>query len=84
MFLCCDPVLTTDAQVTLTLRLVGGLTTKEIARAYVTSESTIQQRIVRAKRNLAEGAARGVRRWRQPDAGERRPRLAAVLLGSST
>jgi RNA polymerase sigma factor (sigma-70 family) len=75
MFICCDPVLTADAQVTLTLRLVGGLTTREIARAYVTSESTIQQRIVRAKRNLADAGVA----LEEPDPAERRDRLHAVL-----
>lgn len=54
MFMACHPVLTTDARVALTLRLLGGLTTAEIARAFLTSEPTIAQRIVRAKRILAE------------------------------
>ena len=75
MFICCDPVLTTDAQVTLTLRLVGGLTTKEIARAYVTSEATIQQRIVRAKRHLTDAGVA----LEEPDPAERHERLVAVL-----
>ncbi|MBV8756247.1 MAG: sigma-70 family RNA polymerase sigma factor [Deltaproteobacteria bacterium] len=54
MFTACHPVLSTDARVALTLRLIGGLTTEEIARAFLTTETTIQQRIVRAKRTLAE------------------------------
>ncbi len=54
VFIACHPVLSTDAQVALTLRLLGGLTTDEIARAYVLPEPTIAQRIVRAKRALTE------------------------------
>ena len=54
VFICCHPVLSTDARVTLTLRLLGGLTTEEIAHAFFTPAPTIQQRIVRAKRTLAE------------------------------
>jgi predicted RNA polymerase sigma factor len=50
----CDPVLPIEARVALTLRLLGGLTTEEIARAFLVSEPTIAQRIVRAKRTLAE------------------------------
>jgi len=53
MFTACHPVLTTEARVALTLRLLGGLTTDEIARAFLVPKSTIQQRIVRAKRTLA-------------------------------
>jgi RNA polymerase sigma factor (sigma-70 family) len=53
IFTACHPVLSTDARVALTLRLVGGLTTKEIARAYLVPEATVAQRIVRAKRTLA-------------------------------
>ncbi len=53
IFTTCHPVLSTEARVALTLRLLGGLTTKEIARAYLVSESTIAQRIVRAKRTLS-------------------------------
>jgi RNA polymerase sigma-70 factor (ECF subfamily) len=53
IFTTCHPVLSTDARVALTLRLLGGLTTKEIARAYLVSESTVAQRIVRAKRTLS-------------------------------
>ena len=54
IFIACHPVLSTQARVALTLRLLGGLTTDEIARAYLSSEPTIAQRIVRAKRTLTE------------------------------
>jgi RNA polymerase sigma-70 factor, ECF subfamily len=54
VFIACHPVLPTEARVALTLRLLGGLTTDEIARAFLTAEPTIAQRIVRAKRMLAE------------------------------
>src|SRR5262244_1528467 len=54
VFICCHPVLSSEARVALTLRMLGGLTTEEIARAYLVSESTVAQRIVRAKRTLAE------------------------------
>jgi RNA polymerase sigma-70 factor, ECF subfamily len=54
MFMACHPVLSTDARVALTLRLLGGLTTDEIARAFLVPEPTMAQRIVRAKRTLAE------------------------------
>jgi len=54
VFIACHPVLSADARVALTLRLLGGLTTDEIARAYLSSEPTIAQRIVRAKRTLTE------------------------------
>src|SRR5215471_13870607 len=54
VFICCHPVLSSEARVGLTLRLLGGLTTGEIARAYLVSEATVAQRIVRAKRTLAE------------------------------
>ena len=54
VFISCHPVLSTEAQATLTLRLIGGLTTEEIARAFLVPEPTIAQRIVRAKRTLAE------------------------------
>jgi RNA polymerase sigma factor (sigma-70 family) len=52
IFTCCHPVLSRDARVTLTLRLLGGLTTEEIARSFLTAEPTVAQRIVRAKRTL--------------------------------
>jgi len=54
VFIACHPVLSTEARVALTLRLLGGLTTDEIARAFLVPETTIAQRIVRAKRTLAE------------------------------
>ena len=54
IFTPCHPVLTTEAQVALTLRLLGGLTTEEIARAFLVPEATVAQRIVRAKRTLAD------------------------------
>ncbi|HET6175957.1 MAG TPA: RNA polymerase sigma factor [Candidatus Sulfotelmatobacter sp.] len=54
LFISCHPVLSTDAQVALTLRLLGGLTTDEIARAFLVPEPTIAQRIVRSKRTLSE------------------------------
>jgi len=54
MFVSCHPILSTEARVALTLRLLGGLTTEEIARAFLVPEPTIAQRIVRAKRTLAE------------------------------
>ena len=75
IFIACHPVLSTDARVALTLRLLCGLTTKEIARAYLTSESTVAQRIVRAKRTLQ--AARVP--FEVPGRGELRERLASVL-----
>ena len=56
IFTACHPVLSTEARVALTLRLLGGLTTDEIARAFLVPEPTIAQRIVRAKRTLADGA----------------------------
>jgi RNA polymerase sigma factor (sigma-70 family) len=54
MFIACHPVLSTEARVALTLRLLGGLTTEEIARAFLVPVPTVAQRIVRAKRTLAE------------------------------
>jgi RNA polymerase sigma-70 factor (ECF subfamily) len=55
VFIACHPILSTEARVALTLRLLGGLTTEEIARAFLVPEPTIAQRIVRAKRTLADG-----------------------------
>jgi RNA polymerase sigma-70 factor (ECF subfamily) len=75
VFTCCHPVLSTDARVALTLRLLGGLTTKEIARAYLVSESAVAQRIVRAKRTLS--AARVP--FEVPEHDELADRLASVL-----
>ncbi|MGW6719189.1 RNA polymerase sigma factor [Streptomyces sp. NPDC054995] len=73
LFLCCHPALSPAAQIALTLRAVGGLTTAEIARAHLVPEATMAQRISRAKRTV-----RGTR-FRQPDARDRDQRLAAVL-----
>ena len=75
MFMCCHPVLSAPARVALTLRLFGGLRTDEIARAFLVSESTIAQRIVRAKRTLAEARVP----FDLPDAQELTVRLASVL-----
>ncbi|MFN8635767.1 MAG: sigma-70 family RNA polymerase sigma factor [Chloroflexota bacterium] len=75
MFIACHPVLSTDARVALTLRLLGGLTTDEIARAYLVPEATVAQRIVRAKRTLS--AARVP--FEAPDRAERAARLSSVL-----
>jgi RNA polymerase sigma factor (sigma-70 family) len=65
MFTACHPVLAPEARVALTLRLLGGLTTQEIARGFLVPEATIAQRIVRAKRTLAEKQARPVA-WYPP------------------
>jgi RNA polymerase sigma factor (sigma-70 family) len=75
IFTACHPVLSVEARVALTLRLLAGLTTKEIARAYLVPEATVQQRIVRAKRTLA--AARVP--IEVPERGELPERLASVL-----
>ncbi len=75
VFTACHPVLSTDAQVALTLRLLGGLTTDEIARAFLVPEATIAQRIVRAKRTLAESKVP----FEVPRGSELAPRLASVL-----
>jgi predicted RNA polymerase sigma factor len=75
MFTACHPVLSTDARVALTLRLVASLTTVEIARGFLTSETTIAQRIVRAKRTLAKARAG----FEVPHGTERQSRLASVL-----
>jgi RNA polymerase sigma-70 factor, ECF subfamily len=75
MLMTCHPVLARDARVALTLRLVGGLTTDEIARAFLVSESTVAQRVVRAKRTLA--AARVP--FEVPRGAELGARLASVL-----
>jgi RNA polymerase sigma factor (sigma-70 family) len=75
MFICCHPALGDDAQRTLTLRLVAGLTTSEIARSFLTSEATIGARITRAKKTLAEVDAP----TDEPADNERVERLAAVL-----
>ena len=75
MFIACHPILSTEARVALTLRLLGGLTTEEIARAFLSSEPTIAQRIVRAKRTLASKQIP----FEVPPAHERAARLASVL-----
>jgi len=75
IFTACHPVLPTEARVALTLRLLGGLTTDEIARAFLVSKATIQQRIVRAKRTLA--AARVP--FEVPRGAELAARLGSVL-----
>jgi RNA polymerase sigma factor (sigma-70 family) len=75
VFTACHPLLSTDARVALTLRLIGGLTTDEIARAYLLPEKTIAQRIVRAKRTLSEARVP----FEVPRAGELAERLGSVL-----
>jgi len=75
VFTACHPVLSTDAQVALTLRLLGGLTTDEIARAFLVPEPTIAQRIVRAKKTLAEEEVP----FEVPRAEDRAERQASVL-----
>lgn len=75
IFMCCHPVLAIEARVALTLRLLGGLTSDEIARAFLTPRATVQQRIVRAKRTLA--AARVP--FETPAGEELAERLPAVL-----
>ena len=75
VFTACHPVLAMDARVALTLRLVGGLTTDEIARAFLVPEPTVAQRIVRAKRTLAEARVP----FEVPRGPELGSRLAAVL-----
>ena len=75
MFTACHPVLATEARVALTLRLLGGLATAEIARAFLGPEPTIAQRIVRAKRTLAEARVP----FEVPRAEQRAERLASVL-----
>src|SRR5687767_4534119 len=75
MFMSCHPVLSTEAQVALTLRLLGGLTTPEIARAFLVPEPTVAQRIVRAKRTLTEARVP----FEVPQAADRAERLSSVL-----
>jgi RNA polymerase sigma-70 factor, ECF subfamily len=75
VFTACHPVLSTEAHVALTLRLLGGLTTEEIARAFLVSEPTVAQRIVRAKRTLAEKAVP----FEVPRGEDRAARLSSVL-----
>jgi RNA polymerase sigma factor (sigma-70 family) len=75
IFISCHPVLSTEARVALTLRLLGGLTTDEIARAFLVSEPTVAQRIVRAKRNLADAHVP----FEVPRGAEFSARLSSVL-----
>jgi RNA polymerase sigma factor (sigma-70 family) len=75
VFISCHPVLSTEARLALTLRLLGGLTTDEIARAFLVPEPTIAQRIVRAKRTLAEKRVP----FEVPRGSELAARLASVL-----
>jgi RNA polymerase sigma factor (sigma-70 family) len=75
VFTACHPVLTPQASAALTLRMIGGLTTAEIARAFLTTESTIAQRIVRAKRTLSEAGVP----YETPPPTERAERLPSVL-----
>jgi len=75
MFIACHPVLSAEARTALTLRLLGGLTTEEIARAFLVPEATVAQRIVRAKRTLAEKRIP----FEVPRGAELSPRLASVL-----
>jgi RNA polymerase sigma-70 factor (ECF subfamily) len=75
MFTACHPVLSTEARVALTLRLLGGLTTEEIARAFLVSEPTVAQRIVRAKRTLAKERVP----FEVPRGADRAARLSSVL-----
>lgn len=75
MFIACHPVVSADARVALTLRLLGGLTTGEIARAFLLPEATVAQRIVRAKKALARARVP----FELPAADQRRERLGSVL-----
>src|SRR5216110_3381039 len=75
MFIACHPVLSTEARVALTLRLLGGLTTDEIARAFLVPEATLAQRIVRAKRTLREAHVP----FEVPRGSELAARLSSVL-----
>ena len=75
IFTSCHPVLTPESRVALTLRLIGGLTTEEIARAFLANDTTIGQRIVRAKRTIAEAGVP----FEVPRGAEREERVASVL-----
>ncbi|HEY6088977.1 MAG TPA: sigma-70 family RNA polymerase sigma factor, partial [Gemmatimonadaceae bacterium] len=75
IFVSCHPILTTESRVALTLRLLGGLTTDEIARAFLVSEPTVAQRIVRAKKNLADAHVP----FEVPRGAEFSARLSSVL-----
>jgi len=75
VFAACHPALTAQARISLTLRMIGGLTTREIARAFLTTESTVAQRISRAKRTLSQDGVT----IEVPSGAELAPRLASVL-----
>lgn len=75
ILIACHPILSTEARVALTLRLLGGLTVEEIARAFLVAETTVQQRIVRAKRTLSEANVP----FEVPRGEELQARLASVL-----
>ncbi|WP_026126847.1 RNA polymerase sigma factor [Nocardiopsis xinjiangensis] len=75
VFVCCHPVLPVASRVALTLRLLGGLTTGEVARAFLLPEATVAQRIVRAKRSLREKEVR----FEVPSGPDRDGRLSSVL-----
>lgn len=75
IFTACHPVLSTDARIALTLKLLGGLTTEEIARAFLATEPTVAQRIVRAKRSLAKAGVP----FEVPYGSDRAERLGSVL-----
>ena len=75
VFIACHPILSTEARTALTLRLIGGLTTDEIARAFLVAEPTIAQRIVRAKRTLSDAGVP----FEVPRGDERGARLSSVL-----
>ena len=74
LFVCCDPVLPSNQQIALALRIVSGLSVKEIARAFLVGEAAMEQRITRAKRKIAESQVP----FEAPGAVERAERLAAV------
>jgi RNA polymerase sigma-70 factor (ECF subfamily) len=78
LFICCHPDLPAVQQVALALRVVSGLSVRQIARAFVVSEAAMEQRITRAKAKIAEANRRGETRFEAPGAIERAERLAAV------